>query len=150
MTETHVIREEDMPALAERVLSLISHVEKEGARVILLQGEMGAGKTTFTKELGSLLGVEKEEINSPTFILKKEYNTANPVHKKLIHVDAYRFNHPSEAKVLRLGDDLESAENLLSIEWPDKMQYVKGDIELSFNLVDDDTREVILSFEKDI
>ncbi|MDB5259905.1 MAG: ATPase, YjeE family [Candidatus Nomurabacteria bacterium] len=150
MTETHVVRVEDMPALAERVVTLLSHVDKKGAKVILLQGEMGAGKTTFTKELGEILGVEKDDIHSPTFILKKEYLTQNPIHKKLIHVDAYRFNHPSEAKVLRLSEDLETDGNLLSIEWPDKMQYVKGDIELVFNLIDDDTREVVLTFEKDI
>jgi tRNA threonylcarbamoyladenosine biosynthesis protein TsaE len=150
MVETHIVKEEDMGALAERVLSLLENVNKDSARVILLQGDLGAGKTTFTKELGALLGVDKNDINSPTFILKKEYTTHHPVHRKLIHIDAYRFNDPSEAKVLRLSDDIKESGNLISIEWPSKMTYVAPDMEITFMVIDEDTREASLLYEKDI
>lgn len=142
MKETFTIREENVPSLAEKVLTLLSKSNSNKAKVLLLDGDLGAGKTTFTKELASLLGVDKAKVNSPTFILKKEYDAEHPTFRKLIHIDAYRFNDPQEAKVLRLSDDLNYPDTVVAVEWPTKMHYLDADVELLFRIIDDETREV--------
>lgn len=136
------MQEEDVLELAHKVMHILSNIETSKAKVILLGGDLGAGKTTFTKELASLIGIDKTKVNSPTFILKKEYIAEHSLFKKLVHVDAYRFNTPQEAKVLRLEEDLGNSNTIVAIEWPSKIKYPKADIELLFTVVDDNTREV--------
>jgi tRNA threonylcarbamoyladenosine biosynthesis protein TsaE len=147
MRETLTIREEDLAALAERVIFHLSKGDHSQASIVLLEGDLGAGKTTFTQALATYLGVS-DHVHSPTFILKKEYKAANSMFTKVVHVDAYRFTHPQEAKVLRLEDDLKDSATVVVIEWPSKMSYVKADMILSFAVVDDDTREVTLTYEE--
>jgi tRNA threonylcarbamoyladenosine biosynthesis protein TsaE len=142
------MREEDVETLAHKVVHMLSSVESSKAKVILLDGDLGAGKTTFTKELASVIGIDKEKVNSPTFTLKKEYHAEHSVFRKLIHIDAYRFATPQEAKVLKLEDDLEEPSTIVAIEWPSKMKYLKADVRLLFSIIDDDTREVKIMFEE--
>lgn len=149
MKETHRVEENDLSALAERVAYLLSRSEKDGASVVLLEGDLGAGKTTFTQALASHLGVA-EHVHSPTFILKKEYSIPHARFSKLIHVDAYRFASPKEAKVLRLEEDLKDRNAIVVVEWPSRMSYMRPDVRLDFSVLDDTTREVDLSYEKDI
>lgn len=149
MKETHTVSQTDLSALAERVVYLLSQDKRDKASVVLLEGDLGAGKTTFTQSLAEHLGVT-EHVHSPTFILKKEYKTPHTDFKKVVHIDAYRFTHPQEAKVLRLEEDLRDRENIVVIEWPSKMTYVKSDLKLDFSVIDEDTREVVLTYEKDI
>lgn len=141
------VQEKDMETLAQKVVHLLYTRETSKAKVVLLDGDLGSGKTTFTKELASLIGVDKDIVNSPTFILKKEYDAEHAVFKKLIHIDAYRFNTPQEGRVLRIEDDLGESDTIVAIEWPTKMKYIKPDLEIFFTIVDDDTREVTLSYE---
>lgn len=148
MRETFVIKEDDITDLAEKVIQLLGGASGEKAKVIHLGGDLGAGKTTFTKELAQVIGIEKEEVNSPTFILKKEYKATHHIFRKLIHIDAYRFSVPEEEKVLKLENDLSSPENIIAIEWPKRMSPMKADVELYFNVIDDDTREVSLSYDQ--
>lgn len=150
MKETFVLNAEELPTLAEKVVGILSSpafAEKERATVILLDGDLGAGKTTFTKELAGTLGIEKEEVHSPTFILKKEYGTSHARFKKLVHIDAYRFTHPEEAKVLRLEEDLRDKNTLVVVEWPSKMTYIKPDMEILFQTEDEDTRGITIQYE---
>jgi tRNA threonylcarbamoyladenosine biosynthesis protein TsaE len=146
MLETFVVREEEMPDLAERVLQILEEHKPPKAAVLFLEGDLGAGKTTFTKELASILGINKEEVHSPTFILKKEYITENSVFKKLVHVDAYRFLTKEEGKILHLEDDIEKPEAIIAVEWPSKMKAFSPTITLTFSVLEDDTREVVLAY----
>lgn len=146
MVETFEIKEDNLHELAQGVLDCVMSLEKDKATVILLEGDLGAGKTTFTKAFAEKLGVT-EMVKSPTFILKKEYLSPHERIKKLIHVDAYRFNDHKEAKVLRLDDELGNKDSVIMIEWPSKMNYVKGDINISFDVVDENTRKVAVSYE---
>jgi tRNA threonylcarbamoyladenosine biosynthesis protein TsaE len=148
MKESFVLREEDMAGLAFKVAEILVANNTPTAKVVLLEGDLGAGKTTFTKELAEVLGIEKGDVNSPTFILKKEYPAKHIHFKKLVHVDAYRFTHPNEAKVLRLSDDLKDPQTVVVVEWPSKMNYMKSDVEILFNVADEHTRDVMLSYEK--
>lgn len=148
MKETFVLGEEDLGALAEKALTILSAYEKSTASVILLEGDLGAGKTTFTKALADRLGIDKHSVHSPTFILKKGYEGAHGRWKHLVHVDAYRFTHPDEAKVLRLEDDLKDPKSLVVVEWPSKMAYLAADLTIEFLIEDEKTREIIFTYEE--
>lgn len=92
------------------------------ANVITLNGDLGAGKTAFTKELGKLLGVANE-ITSPTFVIMKSYDIpTHPFLKTLTHIDAYRIEEDDEMSVLGFGELLQDPSRLICIEWPEKIQ----------------------------
>jgi tRNA threonylcarbamoyladenosine biosynthesis protein TsaE len=151
MKETFVLGEEDLTTLAEKAISILAMKkgeEKKMATVILLEGDLGAGKTTFTKALSTVLGIDGTTVHSPTFILKKEYRGNHSTFKKLVHVDAYRFTHPEEAKVLRLEEDLHDPETLVVVEWPSKMTYLKSDMEIAFRVEDETTRDITITYEQ--
>ena len=133
--------------MAKQIIDTLASPSSSRARVIFLEGDLGAGKTTFTKEIAEVLGVTKDDVHSPTFILKKEYNTEHPVFKKLIHIDAYRFDTPQEAKVLNLQQDMNNTESLIVIEWPSKLGgVIDEDMSIAFSVIDDDTREVMINY----
>jgi tRNA threonylcarbamoyladenosine biosynthesis protein TsaE len=83
--------------------------------VLLLEGELGAGKTTFTQGLASGLGIA-EDVLSPTFALMSEYRGGQV---PLLHVDAYRLNGPAEADQLGLDEYLDNGW-ALAVEWAGK------------------------------
>ncbi len=152
MKEVFLLTEQDLGEFSERVATILSEMHTASstkkAFVILLTGDLGAGKTTFTKSLAGVLGIESHTVHSPTFILKKEYKGTHAKFKKLIHVDAYRFNSPEEAKVLRLDEDLKDEGALIVIEWPSKMTYVRPDMEIDFKVQDESVREITISYEE--
>lgn len=83
--------------------------------VITLSGDLGAGKTTLTKEIGRTIGV-KEDINSPTFNILKCYFNKNGLN--LYHIDGYRLEGvPKENKNIGLEEVIEG-DGLAVIEWP--------------------------------
>lgn len=145
--ETFTIQERDIESLAHKVLDIASVYDASQAVIIFLQGDLGAGKTTFTKALAEALGV-KDTVLSPTFILKKVYQSHDVRFKTLVHVDAYRFDTQEEAKVLKLEHDIEEPHSLLVIEWPDKLPTLRSDVAITLEVVDDVTREVTLEYEK--
>lgn len=142
MKDSRTITEKDMPQIAHKVVETLASIAKEEARVLFLEGDLGAGKTTFTKEIAEILGVQKEDVHSPTFILKKEYRAEHPVFKKLIHIDAYRFETKDEARALRLEEDLKDSSSLIVVEWPSKMSYENPDMMIRLTVIDDETREM--------
>jgi len=89
----------------------------QGNRIWLFSGEMGAGKTTFIKAIGKLLGV-KESMASPTFSIVNEYRTSNGT---LFHFDFYRLKNEQEAYDIGVDEYFESG-NYCFIEWPEKLE----------------------------
>lgn len=86
----------------------------KGNQLILLDGDLGAGKTTFTKGLAKGLGI-KETVSSPTFTIIKEYQAERP----LYHIDAYRLEYSEED----LGfDEYIESDGITVIEWA---QFIK-------------------------
>ena len=79
--------------------------------VVLLRGELGAGKTTFTQGVGRALGIE--EITSPTFVIAKIYPSATP----LVHVDAYRLIGSAFASFDDLDLESRIQTSITLIEW---------------------------------
>ena len=84
--------------------------------VICLQGDLGAGKTTFTQGLAQGWG-SLDAVSSPTFILVNQYRRADGA--QLFHLDAYRLDSVPEAEELDLDSML--AEGALIIEWPERL-----------------------------
>lgn len=82
--------------------------------VLLLKGELGAGKSTFARALIQSLCVETTEVPSPTFTLVQTYETPAFV---LWHFDLYRLNHPEDITELGLEEAL--AHGVSLIEWPE-------------------------------
>ena len=84
--------------------------------VVLLHGDLGAGKTAFVGGLAEGLGIAREEVSSPTFTLVQEYRGGRLT---LFHADLYRLNDPRE--IDDLGLDEVATEGVLAIEWAEKL-----------------------------
>ncbi|MEG0823481.1 MAG: tRNA (adenosine(37)-N6)-threonylcarbamoyltransferase complex ATPase subunit type 1 TsaE [Erysipelotrichaceae bacterium] len=107
--------------------------------LITLRGDLGAGKTTFTKYLGACLGVNKT-INSPTFTIMKIYEGIMPIY----HLDAYRL----EGIKQELGfEEAFDDEGCCIVEWPMYIeeQLPKERLDIQIYALDDTRREFIIS-----
>jgi tRNA threonylcarbamoyladenosine biosynthesis protein TsaE len=120
-------------------------------QVIALVGELGAGKTFFTKALGKALGI-KETIKSPSFNLLKVYSLppdrgGKGGLKSLIHVDCYRLNSADELIDIGLLDYFKQKDTLIIIEWADKVKKIlpKETIWLKFEMGKNEERVVKIS-----
>ncbi|WP_339022601.1 tRNA (adenosine(37)-N6)-threonylcarbamoyltransferase complex ATPase subunit type 1 TsaE [Spiroplasma endosymbiont of Crioceris asparagi] len=120
----------------EKLAKTISHKVTPNY-FILLSGELGAGKTTFTKILLKELGVKKV-VKSPTFNIMHQYD-ANGL--KINHIDAYRLTKESDVEMF-----VEQFDNSLNIiEWHENFNFdfskIKS-IEIKIFIIDDETRRV--------
>lgn len=88
-------------------------------RVILFEGEMGVGKTTFIGALCRALGVA-DDISSPTFAIVNEYESAT-TSEIIYHFDCYRIENDEEALDMGIEDYFDSG-RLCLIEWPDRIE----------------------------
>jgi len=117
------------------VKTIVTHSEAETAAaarrlastlprgvVVLLEGELGAGKTAFVRGMAEGLGIDPQEVTSPTFTLVQEYRSGNAV---LFHVDLYRLS-AAEADDLGL-DEMAEQGRAMAIEWPDRLRTAIGD-----------------------
>lgn len=122
-------------ALGERLAG-----ELPRKRVVLLIGQLGAGKTTLAKGIVRGLGAAAaEEVSSPTFTLIHEYGTGGRVY----HVDLYRLDEPREVESLGL-DDLFEREAIVLIEWGERFpQLLPTELtEIRIRTLADDEREI--------
>ncbi len=104
--------------------------------VVLLAGEMGAGKTAFAQGFGAALGV-REPITSPTFTLVHRYDTDSVT---LHHADLYRLDHVAEVADLALTEMAEY-DGIVLVEWGDVVESTFGDHLLVRLAPDDDDVE---------
>lgn len=91
-----------------------------GGDILLLNGELGAGKTTLIKGMAAGLGV-KEEITSPTFNLMNHYCARNHTINRVVHIDTYRIKNEQELKEIGVEDYLCDPCSVCVIEWPEKL-----------------------------
>lgn len=115
---------------------------KMGIDVIELVGDVGAGKTTFTRGLAKGLGVT-EPVTSPSFTISKSYACKNG--KILTHYDFYRLNDPGIMSE-DLSENLNSKNHIVVIEWGESISDLlpQNHTTITINLNDDNTREVTI------
>lgn len=129
MQKEFIVDENNLDQVCKYIFSIWN---KES--ILLLKGEIGAGKTTLVKQIGKELGI-KEVITSPTFTIMKKY-------PNLIHIDAYRISGSIED----LEDEFDN--NYVIIEWPEKIQYnFINPIEVNIQ-IENNKRRYIISNER--
>ncbi len=129
--------------LAEEILK--SKKLKRNAFAVALRGDLGSGKTTFLQGFAKGLGV-KEKILSPTFVILKEFKITNHKPRKFYHFDCYRIEKPKEISELGFKEILACVDNIVAIEWPEKINKFlpKNVLVLKFEFLDEKTRKITL------
>lgn len=116
------------------------------ALVFLLKGDLGSGKTSFVQGFAKGLGI-KEKITSPTFVLMKNFEIKKKAKfNNFFHIDCYRIKNSKEIIDLKFQKIVSSSENIIIIEWPDKIKKLlpKNSIIIKFKLIDLKTRKITL------
>lgn len=139
-------------------MEYISHTEKEtlefaqkiaekakGGDIFALYGDLGSGKTTFTRYFAKALGVERN-ITSPTFVIMKQYQLPVAVNniKTIAHLDCYRFNSVADAEAIGLLELIGKRDTVLLIEWPEKIESLFPEQlkKINFSYLDENTRKI--------
>lgn len=135
MTETVTASEEETSAAGERLGAAL-----QAGAVVLLHGDLGAGKTAFVRGLARGLGAPDEEVTSPTFTIVQEY----PGRVTLYHVDLYRLE---EREVDDLGlEELVLGDGVVAIEWAERWRGRPDDaIEVRIEDAGEDARRIRIS-----
>ncbi len=96
----------------------------QGGDIILLEGELGSGKTTFIKGICEYFGISKGEVRSPTFTLINTYSTLENQNQaeQIVHIDTYRLKNSEELKELGVEEMLSDPNTIALIEWPEKIK----------------------------
>jgi len=119
--------------------------KESGATLVTLSGELGAGKTAFTKAVARALGIE-ETVTSPTFVLEKIYVLGGETSKfkRLIHIDAYRLEKESDLTPLDFDEFMQDTGNLILLEWPERVIGARSvpTIKISIAVQSDGSRRI--------
>jgi tRNA threonylcarbamoyladenosine biosynthesis protein TsaE len=113
-------------------------------KLVLLRGDLGAGKTTLVKGIAAAFeAAPEEDVTSPTFTLVHEYRGP---HANLYHIDLYRIDTLRELETLGL-DDLRSDNSILLIEWGEKFTRLQRDrdVEIVLERISDTARRIKVS-----
>ncbi len=120
-----IYSEKETREFAKSVARLITDLNPKKAVLISLKGDLGAGKTVFSKGFLSFFGVKR--VLSPTFVLMKRYNIKSKKFDSVYHFDCYRLHSPNELEILRIKEILGNPRNVVLMEWPEKAgKYGKG------------------------
>ena len=122
------------------------------ATIIALVGNLGAGKTTFTQGFAEGLGI-KEKIQSPTFVILKEYEIhqhkiSKSCFKHFYHIDCYRLKNEKDAKTIDLEEIIKNPENLVLIEWAERVKKIlpkKQLLTVKFFHINEETRKIVFN-----
>ncbi len=112
----------------------------QGGELILLQGDLGLGKTVFARGIAAGLGVQPEDVTSPSFTLVQEYRGGRLA---MFHVDLYRVEVPEEVGTLGIEEIL-TAGGVVVVEWGEKLPtYLrKGATTVSFHDLGEGSRRI--------
>lgn len=139
--------EKETKKIAEEFAKLLK-LRKNGALVLALSGELGAGKTRFVQGLARGLGISKN-ITSPTFVISKEYRLRSkktPFHF-FYHLDFYRLSTREDLLGVDFEDTLSKPVALVAIEWAERIKSAipKDAIWIRFKRVDEEKRKLVIS-----
>jgi tRNA threonylcarbamoyladenosine biosynthesis protein TsaE len=112
-----------------------------GGEVVLLSGELGAGKTAFVRGLARGLGADPEEVASPTFVLL----TAYPGRLVLHHADLYRLKGDGDEREIGL-EELPGPGGVLAVEWADRLRQAPwpSAVRVHLDHAGDDARRIVI------
>ncbi|HEY4010846.1 MAG TPA: tRNA (adenosine(37)-N6)-threonylcarbamoyltransferase complex ATPase subunit type 1 TsaE [Acidobacteriaceae bacterium] len=126
-------------ALGETITELL-----RAPKLVLLRGDLGAGKTTLVKGIVSSLGAaEPDDVASPTFTLVHEYRGRNLT---VYHLDLYRLEHDSQLETLGLSEILERADALVLVEWGERFPSLvaRADAEIAIEVGENENERLLL------
>jgi len=125
--------EEETQAVARELATTL-----KAGDVVLLSGNLGAGKTAFVRGLAAGLGIDPDEVFSPTFTLVHEYRGGRLT---LYHADLYRLEKTATDD---LGlEEMGATDGVLAIEWPDRLTHdLPGAIPVSIEITGDSSRKI--------
>lgn len=134
--------EQENLKIAEDFLVSLSPKENS-ATVVGLYGDLGAGKTTFTKAIAEVFKID-ETITSPTFVIEKIYELKDQNFSHLIHIDAYRLEKEEELISLGWKEIISNPKNIIFVEWPEKVSgIIHEHIKIIFKAVENEnSREI--------
>ena len=140
--------------IAEFLLKKAIKLGKKKPIIFSLSGDLGCGKTVFSRNLGKKLGLT-QKILSPTFVIYNQYPLTNSSFKTFYHFDLYRLNSENEFKEIKFSEHFLPG-TLSCIEWPENMgstlfqnlQKKCHLISLNFTYLDPSTRQISFSFPK--
>ncbi|PYX49488.1 MAG: tRNA (adenosine(37)-N6)-threonylcarbamoyltransferase complex ATPase subunit type 1 TsaE [Acidobacteria bacterium] len=111
-------------------------------KMVLLRGDLGAGKTTLVKGIATAFeAAAEDDVTSPTFTLVHEYRGPRA---SLYHIDLYRIDTQRELETLGL-DDLRTENSILLIEWGDKFPRLQWDLEIALEREGENGRRIRIS-----
>lgn len=114
-------------------------IQREGINVVALYGEMGAGKTVFTKGIASAFGIDEKDIMSSSFIIVSTYED-----RGFFHIDLYRLEDVSQEEI-DLWEFFESGTSV--IEWAERLKDLpENSLKVRIEFVNEDTRLFTLEF----
>ena len=137
---------EDLAALENEAVAFVETLlpKEEGATLVTLSGELGAGKTAFTQAVARALGVA-EHVTSPTFVLAKSYALPEGLaFTRLLHIDAYRLKGGKELGPVGLPEVMQDTGTLVLLEWPEMVAdgLPEADVSISLEALPDGTRSI--------
>ena len=97
--------------------------QKNQKNVLLLFGDLGSGKTVFSKGAADFYNL-KSTITSPTYVIIKEYEIKKSNFSKLVHIDLYRIDRIDQDLENQIKEYIEDKSNLLIIEWPENIMSI--------------------------
>ncbi len=103
-------------ATKELFSHIMDHQATHQAVVITLSGDLGAGKTTMTQIIAENIGVA-ETVQSPTFVIKKQYPIQYRNYTELVHIDAYRLEGEKNISLFGFSEDFQDPKKIIIIEW---------------------------------
>jgi len=110
--------------------------------LILLKGDLGSGKTILTKAIAEGMGIDRNRVKSPSFVLMNIYSD----HLKLYHMDLYRLNDEDDFISSGLMEFLQPVDGVTVVEWADRISKMKLNefLEITIDFEDEERRSVRL------
>jgi tRNA threonylcarbamoyladenosine biosynthesis protein TsaE len=135
---------EETTALGQKLVEYLSP-----PKVVLLRGDLGAGKTTLVKGIAEgFQAAQQDDVTSPTFTLIHEYRGPKV---NVYHIDLYRVDTQRELMTLGL-DDLMDEDSVLLIEWGDKFERFRRerDVEIAIERTGENSRKILLTPDRHV
>lgn len=113
--------EQDTKEISKKIAASL-----QGGDIVLLYGELGAGKSTFTRGVAEYFNIT-ENVTSPTFTLMNIYPIENNKIKQLVHIDTYRLENEEQLIEIGAEDYLGAPNTICFVEWPEKLSTLLKD-----------------------